>query len=104
MSKPDGALEVSTPCDLAKLSLEYAIETLDAHIKDSSGRVDHIYYFVRVHLGSVLYAVQELQPYGMALMIEPSYRDVDEWSLVAHAFIAGPPGRHVKAEIWSPGA
>ncbi len=104
MSKPDGALEVVTPCDLARSSIEYAMETLGTHIQASNGPMDHVYYFVRVHLGSVLYAAQELQPYGMALIIDPGYRDVDEWSLVAHGFIAGPPARHVKAEIWSPGA
>lgn len=104
MSKPDRALEVSTPYDLSKVSVEYSIETLRKHVQDTYGPVDHITYLVRVHLGNVLQAVQELQSYGIPLMIDPSYRDVDEWSLVANGFIYGPPVCHVKAEIWSPGA
>ena len=104
MSKPDGALEVSTACDLTKTSVEDAMERLDQHLKDSEGSVDYTYYFARVHLSNVRYAAQELQLHGLTLMIDPNYRDVDEWSLVAHGFIAGPAARHVKAEIWSPGA
>ena len=104
MSKPDRALEVSTPCDLSKLAVEYAMEPLRIHIQETYGLVDHMSYLVRVHLGNVLCAVQELQPFGIPVMIDSSYRDVDEWSLVASGFIYGPPVRHIKAEIWSPGA
>ena len=107
MSKPEAAEEFAAACDLSPTSIEDAMERLAYGFPRPCVRggksIADITYFAKIALPGVMTALHVLEPHGIPLRIESGYA-VDEWSLVARAFITEPEPRIVKAEIWSPGA
>ena len=98
MSKPDGAIELTTPADLAEASLDEARDRLN-------GISSAVRQFMTLKVPSQTAKTALLLTIGRDVYVELECGyDPDEWSLKAYSFDDGEQIRIREYEIWSPGA
>ena len=98
MSKPEGAIELPIPADLANASLDDARDRL---YSISSARIQ----FLTLKVPSQTAKTALLLTVGRDVYVELECEfDPDEWSLKAYSFDDGEQVRFREYEIWSPGA